>query len=235
MNTVLISGASGGIGQATAKLFAQKGYNVAVHYFSNREAAEQLAREIGGIAVYADVTNESEVKAMFDEVHKQFGKIDVLVNNAGIALKQMVCDTTLEQWRKIIDTNLTGAFLLSKCALSDMMYSSGKIINVSSVYGICGGSCESAYSAAKAGVIGLTKAMAKEYTNININCVCPGAVDTKMNDNLSSEEKELVKNEIPLGRFAKPEEIASTICFLASEEANYITGEVISVNGGMDI
>ena len=235
MKTVLISGASGEIGAAIAREFYKNGYNVVINYNSNKERADALAKEINGLAIKADVCKQDEVENMFAEATKHFGKIDVLVNNAGIAFKKMLCDTAIEEWNKVINVNLTGTFLLSKCALNQMMYSGGKIINVSSVFGISGASCEAAYSASKAGVIGLTKSMAKEYANVCVNCVCPGAIDTKMNNNLTQEEKQELIEEIPAGRLGTSEEVAKTVAFLASEAADYITGQVISINGGMYI
>lgn len=235
MKTVLITGASHGIGKAIAKEFAQNGYNVVINYNSSKKEAEELSKEINGILVKADVCKENEVEQMFDLVKQKIGKIDVLVNNAGVALKQMVCDTSLQEWQKVLDINLTGTFLTSKYALKDMMYSGGKIINISSVFGLSGASCEGAYSAAKAGVIGLTKSMAKEYANVCVNCVCPGAIETKMNNNLSLEEKQKLIEEIPTGRLGTCEEVAKTILFLASDAADYITGQIISINGGMYI
>ena len=235
MKTVLITGASHGIGKAIAKEFAQNGYKVVINYNSSKQEAEELVKEINGLAIKADVSKENEVEQMFELVKQKFGKIDVLVNNAGVALKKMICDTTLEDWQRVININLTGSFLVSKCAIKNMMYEGGKIINISSVFGVSGASCEGAYSASKAGIIALTKSMAKEYANVCINCVCPGAIDTKMNDNLSQEEKQELINEIPAGRLGTCEEVAKTVLFLSSDAADYITGQVISINGGMYI
>ena len=235
MKTVLITGASRGIGAEIAKAFAEAGYNIVINYNTSKEQAEALAKKINGLAIKADVSNQEEVEQMFAQALKKFTKIDVLVNNAGVAFKQMICDTSLQDWQKVLDINLTGTFLASKCALKDMMYSGGKIINVSSVFGLSGASCEGAYSAAKAGVIGLTKSMAKEYANVCVNCVCPGAIDTNMNNNLTKEEKQELIEEIPAGRLGTSEEVAKTVLFLASDAADYITGQVISINGGMYI
>lgn len=235
MKTVLITGASRGIGAAIAKTFAEAGYNVVINYNSSKEQAEALAGQINGFLVKADVSKQEEVEKMFAQAKQKFGKIDVLVNNAGVALKKMICDTSLKDWQRVLDINLTGTFLASKCAIKDMMYSGGKIINVSSVFGLSGASCEGAYSAAKAGVIGLTKSMAKEYSNVCVNCVCPGAIDTEMNNNLTQAEKQELIEEIPAGRLGTCEEVAQMVLFLASDAANYITGQVISINGGMYI
>lgn len=235
MKTVLITGASGEIGTAIARAFAGDGYNVVINYNSNAASASELAKQIGGIAIKADVSREDEVKKMFTLARQKLGKIDVLVNNAGIAAKKMICDTSLEEWHKVIGVNLTGTFLASRCVLEDMMYRGGKIINISSVFGVSGASCEGAYSAAKAGIIGLTKSMAKEYSNICINCVCPGAIDTQMNNNLTDDEKQALIDEIPAGRLGTADEVAKTVLFLASDAADYMTGQIININGGMYI
>lgn len=234
MKTVLITGATGGIGQALAKAFSLKGYNVVANYFSNEEKAKELLNEINGITVKADVSKISEVEQMFDIARKKYGKIDVLINNSAIQSIGMLCDQDINDWQKVIDVDLTGAYNTVKCALSDMMYSGGKIINISSIWGQCGASCEVAYSTAKAGLIGFTKALAKEYPNINTNCICPGVIETKMNEHLTTEMQEELKKEIPMHRFGKPEEVAELALFLA-EKGDYILGQVIAINGGMYI
>lgn len=232
MKTVLITGATGGIGQAMAKEFSDNGYNVVMNYYKNEEAAKKLLEKVNGIIFKADVSNIHEVEDMFEIARKKYGKIDVLINNSAIQQIGMLCDLDVNQWQKVMDVDLTGAFNTIKCALKDMMYSGGKIINISSIWGQCGASCEAAYSAAKAGLIGLTKSIAKEYPNINTNCICPGVIETPMNNHLSQEEKQQLLDEIPLKRFGKPEEVASLALFLA-EKGNYILGQVIAVNGGM--
>lgn len=234
MKNAIVFGASGEIGAACARALKDD-YFVFVHYNSSKEAATELADEISGQAVHADVTSEQEMKELFNTVRAKRGKVDAIVYSSGIALKKMICDTSLDEWKKIIDVDLTGAFLASKLALEDMMFSGGKIINISSVFGLSGASCEGAYSAAKAGMIGLTKSIAREYTSVCANCVCPGAIDTKMNGNLSQEEKEALACEIPKQRFGTPREVAALVKFLASPDADYITGEAISINGGMYI
>lgn len=232
MKTVLITGATGGIGQAMAKEFSDNGYNVIMNYYKNEEVAKKLLEKVNGIIFKADVSNIHEVEDMFEIARKKYGKIDVLINNSAIQQIGMLCDLDVNQWQKVMDVDLTGAFNTIKCALKDMMYSGGKIINISSIWGQCGASCEAAYSAAKAGLIGLTKSIAKEYPNINTNCICPGVIETPMNNHLSQEEKQQLLDEIPLKRFGKPEEVASLALFLA-EKGNYILGQVIAVNGGM--
>ena len=229
MKTVLVTGATGDIGQAIVRAF--KDYNVVIQYNKNEDIADELLKEVSGIKVQCDVSDFASVENMFSLAREMYGKIDVLINNAGIQLIKMVIDTSVNEWQRIIDTNLTGVFNTTKCALSDMMYSEGKIINISSIWGISGASCEAAYSASKAGIIGFTKAVAKEYSNINVNCICPGVIESKMNEHLSEKDREELINEIPLKRFGTPQEVAELCLFLA-EKGDYITGEVIKVDGG---
>ena len=232
MKTVLITGATGGIGQALVKLFHQNGYNVVINYLNNIQAAEEL-KEFG-FPVRADVSDMDQVENMFSLAREKFQRIDVVINNSGIQHIGMLYDTACADWDKVISTDLTGTFNVTKCALRDMMWQGGKIINISSIWGQTGASCEAAYSAAKAGVIGLTKALAKEYSNINVNCICPGVIETKMNARLNADERQQLIDEIPLKRFGTPWEVAETALFLA-EKGTYITGQVIAVNGGMYI
>lgn len=229
MKTVLITGATGDIGQAIVKAF--KGWNVVIQYNKNEQKADQLLKEVSGIKVQCDVSDFDSVENMFKIARRTFGKIDVLINNAGIQLIKMLADTTPQEWHSIIDTDLTSVFNTTKCALEDMMYQGGKIINISSIWGISGASCEVAYSAAKAGVIGFTKALAQEYSNINVNCICPGVIESKMNGHLSEEEKQNLIDEIPLRRFGKTDEVAQLCLFLAGK-GDYITGETIKLDGG---
>lgn len=240
--TVLITGASRGIGKATAQLFAFKGYKVAVNYNqSDREAlqlVEELNRLCPAIAVKADVSDGTQVYAMVKEVHSQLGSINVLVNNAGIARQGLFTDFTLEQWQRIFDVNVTGMFHCCQAVLPDMIHQkAGRIINLSSIWGITGASCEVPYSATKAAVIGMTKALAKELgpSGIQVNCVAPGVIDTDMNGMLDDETIQCLKEETPLGTIGSPEDIAQTILFLASDNAKFITGQVISPNGGFVI
>ncbi len=232
MKTVLITGATGDIGQAIVRAF--KDYNVVIQYNKNEEKADELLKEVKGIKVQCDVGDPESVKNMFALARQNFGKIDVLINNAGIQLIKMVIDTSFSEWQEVISANLTGVFNTTKCALEDMMYSGGKIINISSIWGISGASCEAVYSAAKAGVIGFTKAVAKEYSNINVNCICPGVIESKMNEHLSERDREELINEIPLKRFGTPQEVAELCLFLA-EKGDYITGEVIKIDGGFAV
>ncbi|WP_069791334.1 3-oxoacyl-[acyl-carrier-protein] reductase [Cyanobacterium sp. IPPAS B-1200] len=235
----VITGASRGIGKASAIALAEEGAKVVVNYASNSEAADKVVTEIteaGGsaIAIKADVSNPEEVDNLFKEAVKQFGKIDILVNNAGITRDTLMLRMKLEDWQQVINLNLTGVFLCCK-AVSKMMLKqrSGKIINISSVAGQMGNPGQANYSAAKAGVIGLTKTLAKEFASrgVTVNAVAPGFIETDMTSGLEADE---ILKFIPLARYGKPEEIAGMIRFLAADKASsYITGQVFNVDGGM--
>ncbi len=237
--TVLITGASKGIGYETAKAFYENGYNVIINYNSSKENAERLAIDLpGSIAVHADVSNPADVKKMFDVALKTFGGVDVLVNNAAISHTDVFGDVSYEKWRDIFAVNVDGVFNCTKAALPYMINKKcGKIINISSIWGITGASCEVAYSTTKAAIIGFTKALAKELgpSNICVNCVAPGLIDTDMNKNIDTETLNELINETPLERIGTTRDIANTILFLASENADFITGQVLSPNGGMVI
>lgn len=241
--TVLITGSSKGIGAATAILFAQKGYNVVINYNNSFEAATLLCRSLvaNGYSVIthkANVANRLEVELMVKETLYKFGSLDILVNNAGIAYEGLITETDEIDYDKIIDVNLKGVFNCCKAVTPSMVgRQSGKIINISSMWGQVGASCEVAYSAAKAGVIGLTKALAKELapSGITVNCIAPGLIETGMNSNLSVDELNAFVETIPLGRIGSADEIAAAIEFLASDKANYITGQVLGINGGVVI
>lgn len=241
--TVLITGASHGIGKAIAKIFAENNYRIIINYNKSNEAAKNLEsylKSIGCdcIAIQANVADESSVISMIREAKKFTNKIDVLVNNAGIALSKLLCDTTFKEWNTIMNTNITGTFNCCKYIVPEMIKNRcGKIINISSIWGIYGASMEVAYSTSKAAIIGFTKALSKELgpSNINVNCVAPGVIDTKMNSNLSDEDIEEIKNATSLGCIGTPKDIAETVLFLASESSNFITGQVISPNGGFPI
>jgi 3-oxoacyl-[acyl-carrier protein] reductase len=238
MKNILITGGSRGIGAAATGVFAQKGYRVFLNYYHSLDKAEEIASKTGAIPVYADVSNPSDVEKMIERIHREYGLVDVLINNAAVAQQKLFSDITIEEWDTMFNINIRAQFLITKAVLPDMIHKKrGKIINLSSVWGITGASCEVHYSASKAAVIGFTKALAKELgpSNIQVNCVAPGVVDTQMNAHLTEEELEAVREEIPLERFAKPEELAEVIFFLASDKADYLTGQVISPNGGMVI
>ena len=234
MKTVFVTGASGGIGEAIAKKFAENGYFVGVGYNSNRGKAENLAKEIAGVAVKADVSDEKSVSAAMNDFLLRAGKLDVLVNSAGIALPiKTLLDTTSKEFDKAFSVNVKGVYNCCKAAIPAMLDGGGSIINISSMWGVTGGSCEAIYSASKAAVIGFTKALAKEYAaaGITINCVAPGYIDTPMNDNLSDENKKLAIADIPVGRVGEGEDVAKAVFYLA-ENGGFVTGEVLSVNGG---
>lgn len=234
MKTVFVTGASGGIGEAIAKKFAGNGYLVGVGYNTNREKAENLAKEIDGVAVKADVSDEKSVSAAMNDFLLRAGRLDVLVNSAGIALPiKTLLDTTSKEFDKAFSVNVKGVYNCCKAAIPAMLDGGGSIINISSMWGVTGGSCEAIYSASKAAVIGFTKALAKEYAaaGITINCVAPGYIDTPMNDNLSDENKKLAIADIPVGRVGEGEDVAKAVFYLA-ENGGFVTGEVLSVNGG---
>lgn len=234
MKTVFVTGASGGIGEAVAKNFAENGYFVGVGYNTNREKAENLAKKINGVAIKTDVSDEKSVSAAMSDFLLRAGKLDVLVNLAGIALPiKTLLDTTSKEFDKAFSVNVKGVYNCCKAAIPAMLDGGGSIINISSMWGVTGGSCEAIYSASKAAVIGFTKALAKEYAaaGITINCVAPGYIDTPMNDNLSDENKKLAIADIPVGRVGEGEDVAKAVFYLA-ENGGFVTGEVLSVNGG---
>jgi len=239
--TAVVTGGSRGIGRAIALELASCGANVVVNYTRNSKAADEVVAEIeamglSGMAVKADVSIASEVENLVNEVLKTFGSIDILVNNAGITRDNLIIRMTEKEFDEVINTNLKGAFICTK-AVSRVMIKqkSGKIINVSSVVGIVGNAGQSNYAAAKAGLIGFTKSMAKELAkrNINVNAVAPGFIQTDMTSVLPENVKEEFIKSIPLMRAGKPEDIANTVLFLASEYSDYITGQVINIDGGM--
>ena len=241
--TVLITGASRGIGAACARAFAAEEYRVALNYRHSEEAALSLAEELRGMdaevmTVQADVADSAAVRAMIAQVQERFGGIDVLVNNAGAALVKLLTDTSDDEWRSLIDTNLSGMFYCCKAALPAMIRAhSGCIVNIASMWGEVGASCEAVYSASKAGVIGLTKALAKEVgpSGVRVNAVSPGVIMTDMMADFGEDDLKALRDEIPLGALGAPEDVASAVLFLASDAARYITGQVLSVNGGMVI
>lgn len=239
MKTVLITGASRGIGRETARLFYKNNYNVIINYNESEQAALSLQSELpGSFAIKADVSNESDVLRMVDEALSRFGTIDVLVNNAGIAQQKLFTDITTSDWERMISTNLTSVYNTCKYVVPHMVSKkSGKIVNVSSMWGVTGGSCEVHYSAAKAGVIGLTKALAKELgpSGINVNAVAPGVVLTDMCGGYDEQTLQQLKEEAPLCRLGTPEDVARAIYFLASDDASFVTGQVLSADGGMVI
>lgn len=237
--TVFITGGSGGIGGAMVREFAALGYNVAFTYKTGEKAAETLKNAIPScLALYCDVIDANSVNAAVDAAVKRFGRIDVLINNAGMAQQKLFTDITGTEWDEMMNVNLKSCFLTCKAVLPQMINrKSGSIINVSSMWGQVGASCEVHYSAAKAGVIGFTKALAKELgpSGIRVNCIAPGVIDTPMNAHLSGADMAALKEEIPLGAIGTPEAVAKTAAFLAGNGGEYITGQVICPNGGIVI
>ena len=241
--TVVITGSSGGIGSEIARVFAENGWSIGLMYNNSREDAESLENELRekGTDVFCrkcDVSSKEDVRVYFNEAEKSLGRITALVNNAGVSLQKLFTDVTEEEAEKVFDINVKGAFNCCQEALPSMIREKhGKIVNISSMWGICGASCEVHYSASKAAVIGLTKALAKEVgpSSINVNCVCPGVIDTKMNAHLSEDDMNALREEIPLMRIGTPRDVADMVYFLCSDKADYITGQIISVDGGMII
>lgn len=241
--TVLITGASRGIGRAAALRFIQEGWNVAAQYRTGEAEAKELeqeARRLGGnlLAFPADVADREQVQQLVEAAQRAFGRVDALVNNAGIAQQKLFSDLTEEDWDRMFDVNIKGIFHCCQAVLPGMIHrKAGSIVNLSSIWGIAGASCEVHYSASKAAVIGLTKALAKELglSGIRVNCVAPGVVATQMNAHLSPEVLEELREETPLQTIGTPEDIADAIWFLASEQSRFITGQVLSPNGGIVI
>lgn len=241
--TVLITGSARGIGRAIAQLFAENGYNVVINYLHAQDAAQALAstlisQDCNAIAVQADVSKFDQVQAMVEQSIECFGKIDVLINNAGFAQQKLFTDITETEWDQMMNVHIKGVFHCCQSVLPAMISrKQGKIINIASIWGITGASCEVHYSTAKAAVIGFTKALAKELgpSNIQVNCVAPGIIETDMNAALQESERLILQEETPLMRFGTPAEVASAVLYLASEGANFLTGQVISPNGGLVI
>lgn len=238
--TVLVTGGSRGIGAAIAERFASIGMNVVIHYLNAHEHANETARKCIAhgakvLTITADISKAEDIERMKHRLEELQLLPDILVNNAGVAHYGMLADTTEEQWEHVMSVNLKGMFLCTQKFMPHMVSQQfGRIINVSSIWGISGASCEVVYSTAKGGVNAFTKALAKELapSNVTVNAVAPGAVDTAMMNHLEAEERQSLQNEIPAGRFAQPEEIASLVYFIALPESSYITGQIISPNGG---
>lgn len=238
MKNILITGGSRGIGQAMVRKFANGGYNVAFTYKSSVDAAEELAKETGALAITADSASEKEIAAAVAKAGKALGGIDVLINNAGISSYSLLQDLTLSEWNECIAVNLTSAFLYSREVIPYMLKNhEGRIINITSIWGLVGASCEVHYSTAKAGLIGFTKALAKELgpSGITVNAIAPGVIETDMNAHLSDYDLKALEDETPVGRIGKADEIASAALYLANEGSSFITGEVLNISGGIVI
>lgn len=235
MKTVLINGGSRGIGAEIVRIFAQRDYAVAFTYNKSEEEALLLAKETGAVAIKADSSAEADVLFAVKEATLALGHIDCLINNAAVSGTALFTELSLEEWNKTMTVNLTGPFLYSREVSREMIKKKqGRIINISSMWGVVGASCEVCYSASKAALIGMTKALAKELgpSGITVNAIAPGVIETEMNAHLSEDEMKALCDETPLMRIGKPREVAEAAYFLASDEASFITGEVMNVSGG---
>lgn len=240
MKTVVITGSARGVGAATAALFADSGYNVVINYNTSEKEALALLEQLtdkgfNATAVRADVSDPQEAKLLFEQAKSRFGSVDVIVNNAGIAQQKLFTDITDEDYDRMFDCNVRSVFNCCRCALPDMIHNKyGRIINISSMWGIVGASCEVHYSASKAAVIGMTKALAREVapSGITVNCIAPGVIDTPMNKGFDEETMKVLCEETPVGRIGTPEEIARAVLFFADEKSGFITGQTLGIDGG---
>ena len=239
MKNVLITGGTRGIGRAMVELFAEGEYRVAFTYKNSAEEARELEERLGAVGIRADSKDEKDISlAVGTAVARLGGHIDVLINNAGVSSFSLLQDLSLEEWNECIGTNLTAAFLYSRSVISPMVNNRfGRIINITSMWGLVGASCEAHYSAAKAGLIGLTKALAKELgpSGITVNAIAPGVIATDMNAHLEEADLRALEEETPVGRIGRAEEVARAALYLASEDAAFITGEVLNISGGFVI
>ena len=238
MKKVVITGGSRGIGRACVELFAENGCAVAFIYCSNDEAAEECAAATGAYPIKADLSDPEEVEWAYNKAVDYLGGIDVLVNNAGVSSTGLVTDVTDDEWIRVINTNLSSVFYMSRAASHDFVrQQSGVIVNIGSVWGRCGASCEAVYSASKSGIRGLTFSMAKELgpSGVRVNCVEPGVIDTDMNAEYDDDDIAELCEQTPLYRIGDPSEVAELVYFLASEKASFITAQTIGVDGGFGI
>lgn len=230
----LVTGASRGIGAATALVLAKRGWTVHVNYRVSKAAAYEIAAQTGGLAVQADVAELEQVERMFAEI----GPVSLLVNNAGIAHAGLLTDITPNEWQRLFDVNVTGMYHCCRCAIPHMVHEkAGHIINLASILGTNGGSCEAAYSATKGAVIALTKALSKELgpSNIRVNCIAPGCIDTDMIRNLTDEDRLELADATSLCRLGSAEDVANVIALLAEENTSFLTGQIVGVDGGLII
>jgi 3-oxoacyl-[acyl-carrier protein] reductase len=232
----LVTGGSRGIGAAISRELAKAGAKVALNYRAGQEAADEVAGEIGGLAVRADVSKPEEVQALIERVEGEFGDIDALVNNAGVTRDTLIARMTDDDWQTVIDTNLRGTFNTSRAVSRKMLRRrAGSIVNLSSVVGVHGNPGQANYAASKAGIIGLTKALARELGSrgVRVNAIAPGYISTELTDVLNDEQRGLILQNTPLGRLGEPEDVARAVRFLCSDEAAFITGDVLLVDGGL--
>ncbi len=235
---VIITGGTRGIGAACTEIFVKNGYNVYAIYSNDEKSAMEISDKFGCKIYKADVSDRVAIRKVISEIINDAGQIDVLVNNAGVAGQKLFIDLEDSEWDKIININLSGIYNVTKEVLKNMISNnSGSIVNISSIWGQCGASCEVHYSASKAGVIGLTKALAKEVarSGIRVNCVAPGFIETDMNSAFSKEDISDICEDIPMARMGTGEECAELIYFIASNKASYITGQTIGINGGWEV
>ena len=238
MKNVLVTGGSRGIGRAIVKAFSEKGYNVAFTYKSSHDEAMALSSETGAYPIKADSKSADEVLDGYKIAEQRLGGIDILVNNAAVSSTNLFTDISIEDWNDELNVNLTSAFLYTKSAVRGMIGRKwGRIINISSMWGVVGASCEVCYSTAKAALIGMTKALAKELgpSGITVNAIAPGLIDTDMNNHLTEEEKNDLIDMTPMSRIGNPCDVAAATLFLAGEDASFITGEVLNLSGGFVI
>ncbi len=232
----LVTGGSSGIGYEISKRLSEEGYRVVVNYRTDTEALDTFLNEINGVGMKADVSNMTQVEEMFTRITEKYGRLDVLVNNAGITKDTLLLRMKEEDFNQVLDINLKGTFCCTKFASNLMLKQKhGRIINLSSVIGEIGNAGQSNYAASKAGIIGFTKSVAKELATrgITVNAIAPGFIQTKMTEVLDEKTRQTILAGIPLGRFGNVEDVANLVLFLASDKANYITGQVINVDGGM--
>ena len=235
LDSVFITGGSRGIGAALIREFAGAGCRVAFTYKNSEKAAQELSEETGAYPIYCDVADEGSVKAAIKKAHDVTGDIDVLINNAGISFHGLIIDMTADDWRRVLAANTDGIVFVTREVLPMMIIKGGgRIVNISSVWGVRGAANEAAYSTSKAAILGFTRSLAKEYSgaNITVNAVAPGVIDTDMNRCFSDEERAQIIDDIPLGRMGTVSEVAKLVRFLCSEDAGYITGQVIGIDGG---
>ncbi len=240
MRTIWITGASGGIGNAVARIFAAEGNQIALGYCRGKAKAQALAEDLrsagaDALAVQADVSDSAQIAQAYAQIESAFGGVDVLVCNAGIAQQKLFTDITDDDWARMIGVHATGTFLCCRAVIPHMVRKKrGRIITVSSVWGVSGASCEVHYSASKAAVIGLTKALAKELgpSGITVNCIAPGVIDTPMNACFDAQTMESLRQDTPLMRIGTPEDVANAVRFFASDQADFVTGQVLCADGG---